>query len=309
MTWMLNVYFNTTKTPKVRSYTVPRAGAWVNIEAPTTVELEYIAKKLKLDIDLLNDGIDPNESPRIERDVNSIYIYTRYCLPESEKQTTSPLLLILTPNNLVTIARRPYNDHKPIIKKAGSTQNQAQLALEILTQINNGYSKRINNVSKRIWQIRSQLDKSHIDNKDFISFIDLEEDLSDFLLALEPMNTSLNTLLSAKYFRAYEEDRDDFEDLELTTKELIGLANSRLKTIQNIREAYSTITANNLNKVFKLMTSITILMSIFTIITGVYSMNIALPLAHEGYVFWVLLGFSALIIGVLATIFRRKKWL
>ena len=129
------------------------------------------------------------------------------------------------------------------------------------------------------------------------------------MLALEPMNTSLNTLLSAKYFRAYEEDRDDFEDLELTTKEIIGLANSRLKTIQNIREAYSTITANNLNKVFKLMTSITILMSIFTIITGVYSMNIALPLAHEGYVFWVLLGFSALIIGVLATIFRRKKWL
>ena len=306
---MLKVYFNTKKNPKITTYDSPRDGSWVNAEAPKLRELIYLADKLKLDIDLLRDGIDPNESPRIERDGQNIYIYTRYSLPENEKQTTSPLLIILTSNNLVTVSRRPFNNPKEIIKKAVTTKNYAQLALEIMTEINNGYKKRINNVSKRIWQIRSQLDKSDIENTHFISFIDLEEDLSDFLLALEPMNTSLNTLLSAKYFKAYEKDRDDFEDLELATKELIGLANSRLKNIQNIREAYSTITANNLNKVFKLMTSITILMSIFTIITGVYSMNINLPMAHEKFIFWVLLGFSAILIGTLATIFRRKKWL
>lgn len=306
---MLKVYFNTKRSPKIVTYDTPRIGSWVNAENPNTNVLALLADKLKLDIDLLNDGIDPNESPRIERDGQNIYIYTRYSLPENEKQTTSPLLIILTRDNLVTISRRPFNNPKEIINKAVTTENFAQLALEIMTEINNGYKKRINNVSKRIWQIRGQLDKSDIDNKDFISFIDLEEDLSDFLLALEPMNSSLNTLLSAKYFKAYEKDRDDFEDLELATKELIGLANSRLKTIQNIREAYSTITANNLNKVFKLMTSITILMSIFTIFTGVYSMNINLPMANEKFIFWILLGFSAFIIGVLAMVFRRKKWL
>jgi len=306
---MLKVYFNTKKNPKITTYDTPRVGSWVNAEAPKAKELILIADKLKLDIDLLKDGIDPNESPRIELDGQNIYIYTRYSLPENEKQTTSPLLLILTTNHLITVSRRPFNNPKEIIKKAVITQNHAQLAFEIMKEINNGYKTRINNVSKRIWQIRSQLDKSDIENKDFVSFIDLEEDLSDFLLALEPMNTSLNTLLSAKFFKAFAKDRDDFEDLELTTEELIGLANSRLKTIQNIREAYSTITANNLNKVFKLMTSITILMSIFTIITGVYSMNIALPMAREKFFFWVLLGFSALMISVLALVFRRKKWL
>ncbi len=306
---MLKIYFSTSKEPKLKLYASPRVGTWVTAEAPTDEELSYLARKLNLDLDLLLDGIDPNESPRIERDEKNIYLYTRYCLPESEKQTTSPLLIILTSDVLVTISRRAFSNPREIIKKVGSTTNRAQLALELLLEINNGYKRRINNVSKRIWEIRSQLDKAHIDNKDFISFIDIEEDLSDFLLALEPMNTTLNTLLSAKYFKAYEKDRDEFEDMELTTEELIGLANSRLKTIQNIREAYSTITANNLNKVFKLMTSITILMSIFTIITGIYSMNISLPLAHEGYVFWVIIGFSSVLIGTLALVFRRKKWL
>ena len=306
---MLKIYSMPAKSRKIRILSTPRAGSWIYAEAPTDTELEYLADELKLDIDLLIDGLDANESPRIERDSKITYIYTRYCLPENEKQTTTPLLIVLTEKNFITISRRNFSDHKTILAEVASTRDIAGLTLSVLTEINQGYKKRINNVSKKIWQIRSQLDKAHIDNKDFISFIDLEEDLSDFLLALDPMSASLKTLLSARYFKTYRFDVDDFEDLELITRELIGLASSRLKNIQNIREAYSTITANNLNKVFKLMTSITILMSIFTIITGVYSMNIALPLAHEGYVFWVIIGFSVLIIGTLATIFRRKKWL
>ncbi len=297
------------KSRKIRQLATPRPGSWVHAEAPTDTELQFLADELKLDVDLLIDGLDANESPRIERYAGVTYIYTRYCLPENVKQTTTPLLIVLTEKNFITIGRRAFSDHREILAEVSSSRDIAGLTLSVLTQINQGYKKRINNVSKKIWQIRGQLDKAHIDNKDFISFIDIEEDLSDFLLALDPMSTSLKNLLSARYFKSYSFDVDAFEDLELITRELIGLASSRLKNIQNIREAYSTITANNLNKVFKLMTSITILMSIFTIITGVYSMNIALPLAHQSYVFWVILGFSSLIIGSLAIIFRRKKWL
>lgn len=306
---MISVYFSTPKKPRLQTLAKPKTGSWVNVEAPDWEELDGLAKDLKLDKDLLTDGIDPNESPRMERYEGVTYIYTRYSLPEGEKQTTSPLLIVLSKDYVVTVSRRPFVSLSHILKRKISTNRRSQLVLELLSEINNGYKHRINNVSRRIWEIRGQLDKAHIDNKDFIAFIDIEEDLSDFLLALEPMNTTLNTLLASKYFHTDEDDRDSVEDLELSTEELIGLANSRLRTIQNIREAYSTMTANNLNKVFKLMTSITILMSIFTIITGIYSMNIALPLAHQSYVFWAILGFSSLLIGSLALVFRRKKWL
>ncbi len=306
---MIKIFYPKSAELKDASITKILKGSWVHIENPSEQEIGQLAVDLKLDTDMLLDGIDQNETPRIEKYDGNTYLYVRYCLPESEKLTTSPMLIVMTSDYLVTVCYKPFTHFDTVQKKDIQTSKRSQLLMEILSEINEGYKRRINSVSKRIWQIRSGLDKAHINNKDFITFIDIEEDLSDFLMALEPMNTALNNLMAGKYFRIDEDDRDSIEDFELSTEELIGLAQSRLRTIQNIREAYSTMTANNLNKVFKLMTSITILMSVFTIITGIYSMNVPLPLYHNPSVFWVILGVSISVISVLAILFRRKKWL
>jgi magnesium transporter len=188
------------------------------------------------------------------------------------------------------------------------TSKRAQLLLQILNEINNGYKNRINNVAKRMWAIRSKLNKAHIDNRDFITFIDIEEDLNDFLLALQPMNTQLNHLLTGKFMRLYEDDKDLIEDLELGSHELISLATSQLKTIRNIRDAYSTIATNNLNKVFRLMTVITILVGFSTLMTGIYGMNVELPLAHTPHAFWAVLCIIAVLISGIAYFFKRQRW-
>ncbi len=287
----------------------PRNGCLVYVENPTENELTTLANGHGLDIDLLRDGLDQNEAPRIDTWAERTYIFTRFVLPESEKQTTSPVLIIYGLSMVYVVSREPFAELQKIIRKTGiTTTKRTQVMLQILNQINAGYKSRINSVAKRMWSVRSQLNKAHIDNKDFIHFIDMEEDLNDFLSALEPMNTQLNYLLTGKYIKLYEDDKDLIEDVELGSHELISLANSQLKTIRNIREAYSTITANNLNKVFKLMTSITILMGIFTLITGIYSMNIALPAAHNPNAFWIIIGITTTLITVVSLMFKKKRW-
>jgi magnesium transporter len=306
---MIRIFHSSAKQTNLQKMSKIREGCWVHVESPTTEELEKLTEDYKLDFGLLSDGIDPNESPRIERWGGITYVYTRYCLPESERLTTAPLLIIYAEEVTLTVSGRQFSDFDHFIKEHKPlTSKRAQFVLQLLTEINNGYKFRINNVSKRIWQIRAQLNKAHIDNKDFITFIDIEEDLNDFLLALEPMNSVLNSILAGKFIRLYEDDKDLIEDLELGSEELINLASSRLKTIQNVREAYNTLTANNLNKVFKLMTSITILMGIFTLITGIYSMNISLPAAHNPQAFWIILGITGGLIAWVAYLFKRKGW-
>ena len=269
-----------------------------------------LAKQYSLELDLLVDGIDPNEAPRIEKDGTSVFIYTRYCLPEAEKMTTAPLLIVHAKGVTITICRQPFTHLEQIIGGQISivTSKRAQLTLELLQTINSGYKRRIYNAGRRILQSRSRLDREQITNKDFISFIDIEEDLNDFLLVLEPMSEVLSALLSGKFMKLYEEDRDLIEDLSLGNQELTRLAQSRLSTLRNIREAYSTIMANSLNKVFKLMTSITILMGIFTLITGIYSMNIALPAAHNPNAFWIILGITGAAIGAVGYYFKKNNW-
>ena len=307
---MTRIFYSTAKAPKLQVIPSLVDGAWLHMEAPTEAELEQLADQQGLDIDLLMDGVDPNESPRIERDGDAVYIFTRFCLPEAEKMTTAPLLIMYGKGIILTICQAPFTNLEQVISGPDEiiTSKRAQLVLEILNAVNSGYKRRINSVSRRIWQTRAQLDKAQIANEDFIAFIDIEEDLNDFLLVLEPMDAVLNSLMNGRFMRLYEEDKDLIEDLSLGNKELTQLAQSRLSTLRNIREAYSTITANNLNKVFKLMTSITILMGIFTLITGVYSMNISLPAAHNPNAFWIILGITTLFIGFAAAFFKRNRW-
>lgn len=306
---MIHIYYSTTKTGTIVEREQPVDGSWIHLDTPTDDELNIIAKQYNLDIDLLHDGVDPNESPRIERDGQAVYLFTRYCLPEQEQLTTSPLLMIYVDSVVISVSRRPFTTLEALVNHGlFITSKRTQLILQVLSMINKGYKQRVNQASRRIWQIRSQLQKTQIANQDFISFIDIEEDLNDFLLVLEPMAALLHSLTDGKFMRLYEDDKDLIEDLSLGTEELTQLAQSRLTTLRNIREAYSTITANNLNKVFKLMTSITILMSIFTLVTGVYSMNIALPAAHNPQAFWIILGITSSFIAVAAWFFKRHKW-
>lgn len=307
---MTRIFHSSNRAPQLVEINEVQDGAWIHLEAPTEEELSALAAQHELDNDLLLDGIDPNESPRIERDGEAVYIFTRYCLPVEEKQTTSPLLIVHANGIVITISRRPVPNLTLLTSGETTviTSKRTMLILQILSITNRGYKQRINNASRRIWQIRAQLEKTQIANEDFIAFIDIEEDLNDFLLVLEPMATLLNNLYNGKFVRLYEDDRDLIEDLQLSTDELTMLAQSRLTTLRNVREAYSTITANNLNRVFKLMTSITILMGIFTLITGVYSMNISLPAAHNPNAFWIILSVTSIFIGGAAWFFKRNKW-
>lgn len=307
---MIRTFYSTARVPELREVDSPVDGSWLYVESPTVEDLEQLSDSFSLDPDLLLDGIDPNEAPRIEKDGQAIYIFTRYCLPEKEKLTTSPLLIIHVKGVVITICRRPFTHFSSIL--AGElpiiTSKRTQMILQLLTLINRGYKQRINLATRQILQIRTQLEKTQIANEDFIRFIDIEDDLNDFLLVLEPMATLLNTLYNGKFVRLYEEDRDLVEDLQLSTDELTLLAQSRLGTLRNIREAYSTITANNLNRIFKLMTSITILMGIFTLITGIYSMNIKLPEAQNPNAFWIIIGITSALILSAAWVFKRKRW-
>ena len=160
----MRIFYNTAKSPKLLELPRPADGAWLHLEGPTVEELEKLAKQYGLDIDLLSDGIDPNESPRIEKDGTAVFIYTRYCLPEAEKMTTAPLLIVHAKGVTITVCRQPFTHLEQIIggQVGVVTSKRAQLILEILQTINSGYKRRIYNAGRRILQTRSLLDKDQI---------------------------------------------------------------------------------------------------------------------------------------------------
>lgn len=151
--------------------------------------------------------------------------------------------------------------------------------------------------------------QSQVNTKEFVGIIELEEDLNEFLSALQPQAFLFHSLLSGKYLRLYEDDRDFIEDIERSTSELITQLQGRLRTLVNMRQAYDAIATTNLNNTFKRLTSIAIFLTIPTIVGGLWGMNVVIPFEHSKYAFLFVIGLIATLTLGTIYVFRRKKWL
>jgi len=307
---MITCYYRTIRDEVLQTLEKPVRGSWISVTDPSETEMEMLEQQHSLDPDLLDDGIDLYEAPRLERDGSNIYIYVRYCRPAGEYTSTHPLLLVITPNNIITVSRTDTVPVENLLMRGEIvTTQKIRLILEILEEVNKGYREHLNGVTKHILSTRNKLQKTIVSNTDLLNFINIEEDLNEFLAALQPYGIVLHALLNGKYMKMHEKDEDLVEDLQLSTNELIELTKSRLKTIQNIRDAYSAIATNNLNQIFKRLTSIAIFMSVPTIMGGIYGMNVALPYDNHPQAFWIVIGITVTVMTMFVIYFHRKKWL
>ena len=66
--------------------------------------------------------------------------------------------------------------------------------------------------------------------------------------------------------------------------------------LSSTMDFFASVISNNLNIVMKVMASVTILMSIFTVVSGIYGMNISkLPFADSPNAFIIVMGISFLV--------------
>jgi len=155
----------------------------------------------------------------------------------------------------------------------------------IMDQIADQYEVFINNVGRQIQIIRTRLKGHDISNQDFVDFVLIEDEVNEFLSAMLPTTAILRRLLLGRHIPLFEQDQDLMEDLLLNTEQSIEGCRSHVKSITNIREAYTTISSNNLNQTIKILTVVTIMITLPNVIFGMYGMNILLPFQHEPWAF------------------------
>ncbi len=307
---MITYFFRSTKDKKIIKRKVFRPGAWILVENPGITEIKNLAKRFSVKEDLLKDALDIHEVPRIEKDEKGItYVFVRTPIFENGNIITNPILLAIGSDFIMTLYKKRVSFLEKFVKGKIDffTTQRAKLFFQIFFEINLQYGEILNNIRRDMLKVSVNVRK--VNNENVVQFVIFENAINEFLSVLIPLNTVLETLLSGKFFAFYEKDRDLIEDLYLSNRQLIELSKSNLKTIVNIRDAYSTILTNNLNRTIKLLTSLTIIFTIPTIVASFYGMNVSLPLQTNSYSFWFILLITGIISLFLLFIFKKKDWL
>ncbi len=307
---MIKYYFKTLRGSSVQTLTKPKPGTWVHAEAPTAEEIETLVKHFHLESGMIEDALDENEMPRLETEGEQSYIFVRYAFKDDDgEMDTAPLLIVLDPEAVLTIspARLPAVDSLLRGRQGIATTQRAKLVLLVLASISDQYDVFINQTSRSIKAIRSRLRGHNITNQDLVDFVTIEDELNEFHSSLLPTNATLRRLLAGRQLPLFEEDEDIVEDLLLNNEQSIEAIRSNLKSIANIRDAYSAISANNLNRTLTILTVATILISVPGFAMGIYSLNIPLPFQHTNWIFWVIMGLNVSLMSLVIYIARKKK--
>lgn len=307
---MIKYYFKSLRSEQVQELDGYKAGCWVYAEAPSEKEIGELVTKFGLTEGHLQDALDEDEMPRLEKEGEQSYIYVRFAYRNFDGDIeTAPLLFVFSGDIVITVSqvRLPALDAFLNGKINFATTQRAKLILLILQQIVDRYDAYISKTSKQIKLIRSRLRGHEISNQDFIDFVMIEDELNEFLSSLMPTNATLRRLLLGRYVPLFAEDQDIVEDLLLNNEQSIEACNSNMQSITHIREAYTSISSNNLNRTIKILTIFTVLIMLPSAFYGMYGMNINLPFQNEAWAFAGVIAFTLFVNLLVVLVARRKR--
>ncbi|WP_294405854.1 magnesium transporter CorA family protein [uncultured Clostridium sp.] len=288
-------------------------GSWINIIAPSDEELILISKKTGVSLDLLKSALDDEETSRIEIEDDTLLVIVDIPFTEMEDNSltydTYPLSIIHTDKQIITVCLKnskiltDFANHKV---KSFYTFKKSRFILQILNRISTYYLIYLRQIDKKSLMIEKRLHKS-MKNRELIQLHSLEKSLVYFSTSLKANEITLEKMLKLELMQKYEEDKDVLEDVIIENKQAIEMTEIYSNILASTMDFFASVISNNLNIVMKVLASVTILLAIPTIVSGIYGMNIDyLPFSQGPQSFTAVMAIIAGICTVVAFILYKK---
>ena len=290
----------------------PEGGVWVYAEHPTPEELLKLIERYKLDPNIIRDLHDRDELPRAELSGDSFYVFFRSAGRNKHGEVvTAPLLSVITPNTFLTFTAENTLAVEKIMGAAThagiSTYDPATLLISTLSAIVVDYEVLIQRTGRYIKDIGHRLRSHEVDNSDFVHFVTIEDNLNEYSHNLAEMLTVAERLVENKQYKLSIRDQEALNDTILHVKQLLSGVKSHALTIASIRNAYSTIANNTLNRRMKTLTVFTVLITLPNVFFGMYGMNVILPFQDQGWAYAFIVIFTMILVFTVYALAKRFK--
>ena len=304
---MLNIY--KTIDGKMTKLDRVEDGCWVNLIYPSEDELNTVAATLSVEPAFLRAALDEEETSRIDTEDGQTLIIIDVPAVENDDEmvySTLPLGIIVTEKHIITVCLKESSVIRNLqqgLVKSAETQKRTRFILLMLLQVAKRFLQYLKQIDKIYSHMERQLHKTQR-NKELIQLLGLEKSLVYFNASLKANEVTLEKILRGRIITLYEDDHDLLEDVLIEIRQAIEMANIYSSIISAMMNTFASVISNNLNVIMKVLTSITILLTVPNIVFGFYGMNVAnLPFDHF---FWMPIVISVVLIGIIAIILKRK---
>lgn len=151
--------------------------------------------------------------------------------------------------------------------------------------------------------------KRTMSNEELLKLLNFQKTMIYFNASVKANQVVLERLKRGKSIKLYEEDSETLEDTIIENRQAIEMIVTYSEILNGIIEIFGTMVSNNLNNVMKILTSVTLIISIPTMIASFMGMNVEFPFPTNIVGFLGVMGFSIFVTIVCGLFLKKKKLL
>ncbi len=258
---------------------------WVNLYSPTEAEIARIETELNIPQEFLRYPLDEEERPRIDYDDDTDTVLVIVDIPYTRRENesviyeTTPLGIILTDKNIVTVSLRQTSILDHFIEnriKDLFIPYRTRFTIQILYAVAREYLRLLRFIDKTLEVAENELEKA-VSNKELYKRLELSKSLVYFASSLKSNEAVLEKLMRGRIIKLYEEDEDLLEDVVIEYKQAHEMADIYANIVSTTTDAYASIISNNMNDIMKVLAAATIVLTIPDLIGCFFGQNFPMP--------------------------------
>jgi magnesium transporter len=290
---------------------------WVDLAAPTPEEGRLLSEVFHFHPLAIEDALSAIHHPKIEPYEGYLYLILHGIDFQEEEHwfATRDVDFFLGRNYLVTVHdgdSRSIAGLKEICDRHDRVLAEGPAALlhRIIDSMVDSYRPEIEGLEKAMNELEDQAILGL--RTDLVrDILALKRDLASLRRVVIPQRDAVGRLARREFAAITDELAYRFRDVYDHLVRLSDEATLLQDRVTGILEAHLSTISNRLNLVMKVLTVMSTIFLPLTVLTGMWGMNIPLPMFPGGdeVQFWWIAGLMAAITAVMLAFFRRNGWI
>ena len=315
---MIRMYHTDMETNVMQEVTDFRRGTWINLINPTENEIQYVCENIHIKEDFIRYPLDYEEKARIDIEEEDQTILFIIDVPVIEKgsngyvYSTMPIgMIVVRDDYFITVSLKEVkiiNNFEKGFVKGFCTYKKSRFILQLMYNNSSEYLNYLKKINKET-EIAESVLKNSMKNRELLKLLNLEKSLVYITTSLRSNEAVMERTLKIRNIKLYEEDEDILEDAIIENKQAIEMSKIYSDILNGTMDAYASIISNNLNRVMKFLTSITIVLAVPTMVSSFWGMNVALPFEKSPFGFLIMIVIATALTLFVTWWLRRKNML
>lgn len=284
-------------------------------------DLRLLSQSMEMNQEILNYASDKNELSHLEYDKEEKSLFLIYNVLDMSKEDyhyqTLPITFYVCQDKLVTIYKDKsaylINQMEQLLQK-NEGYSLYKFLFSVLFLISKNYFPSVENLNQERNRLNLLL-RERTSKRELLELSDLETGLV-YLVSSSKQNVLLINQIKglSNYLNLSDSEMEQLDDALIEAKQLLEMTQLSSQVLAQLEGTYNNVLNKELNDTMKILTLLSILLTIPSIVTGFFGINVPLPtvLTHHPLGWVMVIGISVILWFVMAMILKvmmnyRKK--